>query len=163
MGAAKDAQSSVEGTYILGPNLINGKPHWLQEGGSNAIWEKLGEKGYWIIGGIHLLGERYSNSLKSSHASVGPLEVTKWKYLHDGWKWSETTDVAILPGICHLSNALQVFQFPIFRTIIKSNKNIFPNSSFSIIITSTVSSTTYILTFLSNMYACAALNDIQND
>ena len=48
-GGAKDAQSSRAGIYILGPNMVHEKPHWLQDPGTNAIWYYK-ERNSWVIG-----------------------------------------------------------------------------------------------------------------
>ena len=34
IGGAKDAQSSMAGTYILGPDKVNQRSHWLQDPGT---------------------------------------------------------------------------------------------------------------------------------
>ena len=95
-GAAKDVWHNLEGTYILGTNLVNGKAHWIQEGGSNALWHYKKYR-FWLIGNIDKLG-RLKASIYSPDDSIGPLEATTWKYLDNG-KWIESTDIAILQGI----------------------------------------------------------------
>ena len=86
-GEAKVAQSSKAGIYTLGPDLVNGKSHWLQDPGSNAIWyDKRFEN--WKIG----------SNLGSSSASIisyddvaGPQVATTWKYYNKEW-------IAFLPS-----------------------------------------------------------------
>ena len=96
MGAANRAQSSREGIYILQPDDVNGKEHWLQQdsldGRLNAIWFDKEFPG-WNIGLIKNLGS--SNSALYSDNSTGPLEATTWKYL-SGPTWVEATDLIIV-------------------------------------------------------------------
>ena len=94
LGAAKEAQFSREGTYILQPNDANGNKYWLQ--GSNAIWydEKCLN---WNIGSIgDGTSSRSSAALCSNFSSnSGPLEATTWNYISGGI-WIEATDLIIL-------------------------------------------------------------------
>ena len=77
----------MAGIYVLGPDLVNGKSHWLQDPGSNAIWyDKRFEN--WKIG----------SNLGSSSASIisyddvaGPQVATTWKYYNKKW-------IAFLPS-----------------------------------------------------------------
>ena len=99
-GTAKDAQSRMEGTYILGANLVNGKAHWIQDG-TNALWyDKM--FGNWIIDEIWHLGSGRRSGIYSPDDSVGPLEATTWKYAwlyYSNTYWIESTEITILPGI----------------------------------------------------------------
>ena len=94
-GAANDVHSSRGGIYILGSNQVNGKVHWIQEGGLNALWY---DNKNWKIGLIKNIGSGICG-IYSKDNSVWPHENTSWKYMKDG-KWIETTDLIILsvPG-----------------------------------------------------------------
>ena len=102
-GAAKDAQSGVEGIYSLGSKLVNGKAYWLQEGCLNALWYT---KDYdrWNIGDIIDIGKIDTSSAYAeawtTDDSLGPLEAT-WNFYKDkNGKWIKATDFIILsPGI----------------------------------------------------------------
>ena len=83
-GEAKDAQSSRAGFYFLGPNEINGKSHWLQNPGTNAIWYEKNVK-HWIIGRQDEIGSG-KGYITTSEDVPGPQEAKEWKYLHnDTW------------------------------------------------------------------------------
>ena len=98
LGAAKKAQFSREGIYILQPDDVNGKKHWIKQGGSNALW--YGKKGYWNIGPLWNCGSDTAGLI--SNVSIGPLEATTWKYvtydqcIGDDHVWIEATDLIIL-------------------------------------------------------------------
>ena len=78
-GAAKHAQSSYEGIYNLGTNLVNAKAYWIQEGGSKALWNDKKTK-HWRIGKSKHLGNSSGHRIYSPDKAVGPLEATTWKY-----------------------------------------------------------------------------------
>ena len=99
--AAKDAQGYRKGIYILGPNKVNGKHHWIQEGGSNALW--YSPSGLWKIGPKDSLGKDMAGIL-SSDGSAGPLEANTWKY-YNGDKWIDCSDMITLS-----SNLFESFQ-----------------------------------------------------
>ena len=101
--AAKDAQWSRKGIYILGPNKVNGKHHWIQEGGSNALW--YNPLGFWMIGTKDNLGEDMGG-IYSSDGSAGPLEAKTWKYNNgEPYKWIDGSDMITLS-----SNLFESFQ-----------------------------------------------------
>ena len=85
-GEAKDAQvnNGVPGIYVLGPNSINGKSHWLQESGSNAIFYNT--KFGW---GIDSLEDGLANIL-SFDKVASPLEAGNWK----GYNGTTYIDIA---------------------------------------------------------------------
>ena len=80
-GKAKDAQSSMAGIYILGPDMINGKSHWLQDSGTNAIWYY---KDHWNIAEQDYLGSDQA-WIFSPKDLAGPQEATTWQYYNDKW------------------------------------------------------------------------------
>ena len=85
-GEAKDAQSTRAGLYILGSTTVNGKSHWLQDSGTNAIWYDK-PKGYWKIGTQDNIGN--SSAVIAIHNTedvAGPQEAKVWKYANGG-KW----------------------------------------------------------------------------
>ena len=106
-GEAKDAQSGREGIYILGPNLVNGKSHWLQNSGTNAIWYTKETRGWHITDQVHLGNERAG--IFSSEDVAGPQEATTWKYYKSiGDKLIISDDILVdtyaEPGMSYIHN-----------------------------------------------------------
>ena len=91
-GQAKDAQYSVAGIYVLGPNPINDKSHWLQNSGSEAIWY-IKETGTWTIGSQEYLGSFAPNILSLENVS-SPQEAKTWHYF-DGKKFIVSDDIMV--------------------------------------------------------------------
>ena len=94
-GEAKEfkVSSKLLGIYVLGPTSINGKSHWRQESGSNAIW--YGEQG-WVIGpqdASHYI----SSSFISFDDVASPQLATTWTYF-DGSEIIQLKDVLVEPG-----------------------------------------------------------------
>ena len=77
-GQYKDAQSSLAGIYVLEPNPINDKSHWLQNSGSKAIWYNK-EFRIWAIGSQENLGSYTANFVSFEDVS-SPQEATTWQY-----------------------------------------------------------------------------------
>ena len=75
-GQYKDAQSSLAGIYVLEPNPINDKSHWLQNSGSKAIWYNK-EFRIWAIGSQENLGSYTANFVSFEDVS-SPQEATAW-------------------------------------------------------------------------------------
>ena len=94
-GAAKTAVGySREGIYILQPDAVNDKEHWLQLGGSGALWyDQIFQN--WKIGPKDDLGNSSSWIMSNVNNSTGPLEATTWKYNSSG-VWIEATEEIIL-------------------------------------------------------------------
>ena len=90
-GDAK-GQSTRAGLYILGPNEVNGKSHWLQDSGINAIWYDK-PNGNWKIGIQKNIGSEVSG-LKTSKDVAGPQEATIWKYTSGG-NWITSDDILV--------------------------------------------------------------------
>ena len=94
-GGAKDAQSRREGIYKLSLDLVNGKSHWMHEGGSHALWfEKT--IGNWIIGTKDNIGSTI-RGLESNVTEEEPQDATIWKYYKDK-KWIESNDTKVFAG-----------------------------------------------------------------
>ena len=89
IGGAKDAQSSMAGTYILGPDKVNQRSHWLQDPGTNAIWYY---KGNWNIADHRYLGSNQA-WIYSPEDVAGPQEATTWKYYDR--KWIKSKDIFV--------------------------------------------------------------------
>ena len=93
-GEAKNTKwtTGSAGIYVLGPNLVNNKPHWLQDPpGSQAIWYLiLDNRGFWVIGHKDGVGG-FSASIISFDEVAGPQEATNWRY-DDGENWITTSD-----------------------------------------------------------------------
>ena len=83
----------VKGSYLLGPNQVNGKAYWIQKEGSSAIWYLFG---IWCIGLIKNLGSDFINAYSPDDV-IRPLEATTWKYSENG-TWIPTTDIVIQSG-----------------------------------------------------------------
>ena len=87
---AKDAQGSRAGLYILAPNMVNEKKHWLQQGGIGAMW--YCKNGFLAIGLQSNINEvECVPQLYAPGDSTGPETATGWKYLKDGG-WHETSN-----------------------------------------------------------------------
>ena len=89
-GEAKDAQGSKAGLYILGPNEVNGKSHWLQDSGTVAMWYDK-TSGNWNIGPQNKIGSELS-FIYTSEDVAGPQEATTWQYHIGGGKWIKSDD-----------------------------------------------------------------------
>ena len=94
-GQAKDTHSSLAGIYVLQPNMTNGKSHWLQNSGSEAIWfiKETGTKGTWTIGSQEHLGSFAPNILSLEDVS-SPQEAKTWLYF-DGKKIIVSDDIMV--------------------------------------------------------------------
>ena len=97
-GKIKDYMGFLEGIYLLQPNQINGKCHWIIDNGTLAIWyDKNDGKEAWNIGDIEDLGSQ-TIAMYSCGNSDKLLEETTWQYFdEDDCKWHETTGVFITP------------------------------------------------------------------
>ena len=91
-GEAKDAQGTRAGFYILGPNSVNGRSHWLQDSGTNAIWYHK-KNGKWKIGKQDDIGSSTAGILTSEDVA-GPQEATTWKY-HSGDEFIVSDDILV--------------------------------------------------------------------
>ena len=91
-GEAKDAQGARAGFYTLGPNSVNGRSHWLQDSGTNAIWyDKPNEN--WNIGKQDGIGSSTA-SIYTPQDVAGQQEATTWKYISGG-KWTISNDILV--------------------------------------------------------------------
>ena len=84
-GEANNAKfRGIPGIYVLGPNSINGKSHWLQESVSSTL--PTGEIFGW---GIDSLEDGLANIL-SFDKVASPLEAGNWK----GYNGTTYIDIA---------------------------------------------------------------------
>ena len=83
-GNAKEAQSIMEGSYILKTNLVNKKPWWKHRNGRTAIWHA--NDGYWWIGLKEYLGRTTFGDIRSKE---DPLQALTWEYWKSGWHKSK--------------------------------------------------------------------------
>ena len=90
-GKAKDAQSTKPGLYILGPNEVNGRSHWVQDSGTMAIWYDKSD-GDWNIGHQDNIGKTSAAiGIYTTEDVAGPQGATTWKYSSgDEWITSDT-------------------------------------------------------------------------
>ena len=100
------AYSGVAGIYVLEPNPINDKSHWLHHSGSWAIWYNK-EIGIWAIGYQEELGS-YLTPIFSALDVSSPQESTAWAYL-DGKEFIVSDDFIMVDtfveaGTCILHN-----------------------------------------------------------
>ena len=91
-GEAQNAQGTRAGLYILGPNEVNGKSHWLQDSGANALWYD-NKNGDWNIGTKDKIGSTTSG-IYTSEDVAGPQEATTWKY-NSGGKFIVSDDILV--------------------------------------------------------------------
>ena len=91
-GKPKDFQGTRAGLYILGPNEVNGKSHWLQDSGANALWYDKAN-GDWHIGDQENIGSTKS-SIYTSEDVAGPQEATTWQH-YSGGKWNISDDILV--------------------------------------------------------------------
>ena len=88
-GEVKSLHKVQEGTYILAPEPVNGKPCWIQENGKNAIWRFNDKK---VEGWANGLKKHSGSSMymlfKLFTTDDLPYETEKWRYLKNG-KWIE--------------------------------------------------------------------------
>ena len=85
-GDAKKAQLTLQGSYILQLNNVNGKPYYLQKSGLNGLWfENTYQK--WMIGPSTKLGENFGSLQSAGKILGGPIEATGWRY----WDTKTTT------------------------------------------------------------------------
>ena len=93
-GEAKDVLSSLVGIYVLQPNPVNGKSHWLQDIGTHSIWYNREVK-IWAIGPHVNLGSSTA-SMISYDDVTGPEEATNWQYYNK--KWITSDDIYVEAG-----------------------------------------------------------------
>ena len=96
-GEVKDAQPNIAGTYVLEPKLENGKSHWLQHTGTNAIWWYNNTVKFWAIGPQDNLGSK-TVSIVSYDNVTGPEEATTWQYVDgdlDSWIISDKNNILV--------------------------------------------------------------------
>ena len=86
-GEAKVVQFNSPGIYVLGPNAVNGKSHWLQDPGPNAIWFDK-EKESWNIGNQDGIGGSVAG-IASFDKVASPQEASTWQYSNNGWTISD--------------------------------------------------------------------------
>ena len=80
--------SESDGIYVLNSSSVNGKPHWLQENGSDAIW--YDKNGHWNIGYESSLGQSRAKAISTKSQSNLPHELTPWEYyVNSTWTVSD--------------------------------------------------------------------------
>ena len=91
-GAPLQKHGGAAGTYMLGPNTINGKRHYLQIDGPHALWYGSGMKN-WGVGLKKNLGKSFTVFITGRNtANSLPDEVS-------GWQWEETRGWNVSPDI----------------------------------------------------------------
>ena len=93
-GRPKGIHRSRAGFYILGPNEVNGKSHWLQDSGTNSIWYDK-PNGDWNIGHQDGIGNSSAHiGIYTTEDVAGPQEAKEWKYFKGG-KWITSDDILV--------------------------------------------------------------------
>ena len=86
-GEAEEFQPARAGIYVLSPKPVNGKSHWLQDPGPNAIWfDKENES--WNIGNQDGTGGSVAG-IASFDKVASPQKATNWQYSNNGWTKSD--------------------------------------------------------------------------
>ena len=96
-GELSNKYQVCNGIYNLSSSLLNGKPFWLQEFGSQAIWFDNTYKN-WKIGNISYLGMANGAKLlthRGTAANALPNEISPWKYFENG-TWVASNDVIVI-------------------------------------------------------------------
>ena len=94
-GKPLEGQGTNPGLYILAPNLVNGKSHWLQDSRINAIWYD-NKDGDWIIGPQGSIGGSKQIAFYTNEDVVSPQEATTWKYYSVALgKWINSDDILV--------------------------------------------------------------------
>ena len=83
-GDVKERWPTSEGTYTLGPSLLNRQPYWIKKDEGQAIWyDKL--RGNWKMGSKTYLwtntGRMVTNAGSAHFGEYLPHRVTPWKYI----------------------------------------------------------------------------------
>ena len=87
--------ADCEGIYNLSPKLVNGKAHWLQESGPNAIWSDNYFKN-WKIGHVSNLGGSKCKILTNRNTGRDlPTKAFPWKYYTKNGGWTESEDIIV--------------------------------------------------------------------
>jgi hypothetical protein len=105
---AKECKGHMAGLYILGPNKVNGKSHWLQDSGTNnsmyswlfsttnAIW--CDEFGFWNIGAQDKIGLSSMKNHSGMHYSsrvAGPQEAKNWTFFNQASQLITSDDILV--------------------------------------------------------------------
>ena len=96
MNDVKEKFSTIEGNYILASTKVNGKPHWLQEGGADAIWFDPVNNN-WKLGSQSILGNTTGAKIlttKDSAEKMLPNEIIPWLYLVNRM-WTFSDDIVV--------------------------------------------------------------------
>jgi hypothetical protein len=102
-GDAKEAQSVIEGRYLLHEDNEDWKDkYWIQDNGSNVIWYYPPN---WIIGNQDDRGRdtQFAAIYSTDHFSPNPLLVSNWAYKASNGKWTRSDNVHVGPGNVYLS------------------------------------------------------------
>jgi hypothetical protein len=85
----------TEGVYKLSSNPVNGKAHWLQEAGSNALWfDKVFQN--WKIGLVSGLGGSTCKVLTHRNtARHQPHKAVPWIYYVKDGRWIGAEDIIV--------------------------------------------------------------------
>ena len=119
-GKANEYQGRwVEGTYILANGLVNGYPHWLMLGGSQAIWfNKVTSS--WFVGSKKNLGTNTGGIGGPAGKDSYPNEIKQGLRYYGSGAWNEAVPNDII------FKAIGTFFKPLLHKI---NSSLFPSQS----------------------------------
>ena len=107
----------MAGIYVLEPNPMNDKSHWLKTSGSKAIWYNK-EFEIWAIGSRKNLGSHKANFFSVEDVS-SPHEATTWQYW-DVTDYSVSDDIMVdtfvETGTCIIYSKGLLFIVNIYKT-----------------------------------------------
>ena len=96
-GAVKERWPTSEGTYTLGPSLLNRQPYWLKKDGEQAIWYDKDWDNWKMAGQSHLWTSTSRMLTTKDSAEDGaqlPHRITPWKYMVDG-AWTASSEIKV--------------------------------------------------------------------
>ena len=92
-GDAKEAQSVIEGRYLLHEDNNLWDKYWIQDNGSNAIWYSGAS---WIIGNLDDRGRGTQFAAMYSLVNErNPRVVSNWLYKASNGKWTVSDNVLV--------------------------------------------------------------------
>jgi len=117
MNDVKEKFSIVEGIYILASTKVNGKPHWLQEGGTDAIWFDPVFNN-WKLGSQSILGNAFGSKIlttKDSAEEMLPNEISPWLYTVKG-TWTYSDDIVVEGSSSPIETTTPLTPLPVTTT-----------------------------------------------
>merc|ERR1711997_971239 len=96
-------QFGLVGNYLMGDDLVNGRPYWVKENFAYGIWYTWANVNAWIVGSIGNLGTN-TGGLGSLCTEECGYCCEEWKYSNTIGQWTVSDEIFILvDGDCSLS------------------------------------------------------------